>query len=249
MGPMANASTTADLAHRLREASSEELAQLVREHVGEIDVAAAQQALANPFATREVIEALLALPPLLTSYEVRRLLALHPRTPEPRALRLVAGLFWRDLVRAGADIRLRPLVRRAAERALTERLPGLAAGEKMAIARRCGPGVMQKLRHDPSPRVVAALLENPRLTEGVLLPLLADEQAAPAVLEMVAANRRWGVRYDVRRALGRNPRTPVEVALRVLPHLKKNDLRQVARDARLAIPVRRRAALLAGEGP
>ena len=40
-------------------------------------------------------------PALIKLREVRRLLAMHPRTPEARAITLVSGLFWRDLVRIG----------------------------------------------------------------------------------------------------------------------------------------------------
>ena len=61
----------------------------------------------------------------------------------------------------------------------------------------------------------------------------------------MASNARWSVRYPVRLALCRNPRTPPELALAHLAMLKKGDLHAVARDPRLTLPVRRRAELLA----
>jgi hypothetical protein len=94
--------------------------------------------------------------------------------------------------------------------------------------------------------VIAALLENPRLTEGLLMPLIHRDDARPDVLRVIAESPRWSSRYPLRVALARNPRTPVGTALRLLPALKKVDLRAVAASPRVASPVRRRAQLLAG---
>jgi hypothetical protein len=234
------------LARRLREAGPEELAALVAERGEAIDAGAARQALRNPYLTAEVVAALLARKELLTSRELRRDLAACPLTPRIEALRFVAGLFWRDLMEIGLDMRVPPAVRRAAERHLAARLPGLSVGEKVALARRAGGGVIALLRLDPTPRVIAALLDNPRLTEGALAPLVHAERAAPEVLRTIAEDRRWGVRYPIRVALSRNPRTPQATALSLLPQLKRPDLEAVAEHARLAPAVRRRAKTLLG---
>ncbi len=154
--------------------------------------------------------------------------ARHPRTPQIVALRFIPGLYWADLVRVGLDMRLHPMVRRAAETRLIDRLPALAVGEKMAIARSASPGVLAALRNDPTPRVIAALLENPRLAEGLLVPLLASESALPAVLAVIAGSPKWSVRYPIRLALCQNPRTPLDRALMLLPMLKRSDLESVA---------------------
>ena len=241
------AGITQGVGQRLREAGPEELAPLVDEWLGHLDPGAALLVLRNLHCTREVVRRLLGRPALLHSYEVRRELAMHRFTPEIDALRLVPGLFWRDLVAVGRDTRVRPMVRRAADQRLLERLSSLALGERVAIARRASPSVLAALRRDPNPRVLAAMLENPRLTEGLLMPLASSENAAPAVLEVLAADQRWGIRYPVRCAIARNPRTPVATALRILPLLKKVDLRAVASGRRLAEAVRRRARLLLGE--
>ncbi len=235
-----------ELKRRLRQAGGEELLRLVEERAGELDPEAVRHTLRNPHAGARVVERLLGERRLLTFYEVRRELAGHPRTPQVQALRLVGGLYWRDLVALSADSRLRPVVRRTAERRLAERLPGLAVGEKMAIARAGGAGVVSQLRHDPDPRVVGALLDNPRLTEGALLPLLTSDGARPEVLKVVARHRKWGLRHAVRVAVCRNRRTPSAVVLPLLPGLKRTDLEAVAADPRLDRSVRRRANLLLG---
>jgi hypothetical protein len=236
-----------DLERRLRDAGPEELLALVRERASELSPAAVEQALRNPYVTAEVVGELAAQERLLAFYEVRRDLARCRATPEVLALRLVGGLFWADLMAIGLDTRLHPRLRRAADQHLLARLPGLAVGEKISLARRAAPAILAHLRHDPTPRVIAALLDNPRLTEGSLAPLVHGEATPTPVLELIAGDRRWGARYPVRLALARNPATPLGAALRLLPALHKPDLRAVARDPRLSEPLRRRARLLLGE--
>ncbi len=238
-----------ELAKRLRTCDEQELEQLVRERGDELDPGAVRQALRNPFVNRRVIEALLAQPRLLAHHEVTRAIASHPRTPENRALNLVPALYWADLVKLGADTRLGPRLRRAADQRLVRRLPALALGERIAIARGAGVGVISRLRHDPHPAVIGALLENPRLTHALLAPLVNGDGARPEILALVAADRRWGQQRAVRSAIARNPRTPEATALGLMSSLGKADLREVAGDRRIAAGVRRRAETLLGRQP
>ena len=235
-----------ELIQRLAEADEGELLVLVREHAGELDGTAMRQLLRHPFLSSEAIQLLVDQREILASYEVRRELAAHPKTPEARAMQLVATLYWRDLAQLSSASRVRPVIRRAAERRLSERLPGLAVGEKVAIARRCGGSLLERIGQDPNPRVIQALLENPRLTEGLLLRMVSREGARPETLALVARDRRWGVRYRIRVPICRNPNTPVATTLAQLPALRKPDLKAVADDRRLARAVRQRANLLLG---
>jgi hypothetical protein len=236
-----------DLERRLREAGAEELLALARERGAEISPAGLRQALRNLYLDAEVVAVLASQERLLAYYEVRRDLVRCRCTPEALAMRLIPGLYWADLMAIGLDTRLHPRLRRAADQYLMGRLPGLSIGEKVSIARRGGPAILVHLRHDPTPRVVAALLDNPRLTEGTLAPVVHGERTPPQVLELIAADRRWGARYSLRLALARNAATPLGVALRLLAGLHKPDLRGLAADSRLAEPLRRRARLLLGD--
>lgn len=235
------------LAGRLREAGSEELLALVREHLARLDPPLVKAVLRNPYATAEVVDAIASQPRLLSFYEVRRDLAFNPRTPEILAQRLIPGLFWRDLSALGADTRLHPRLRRSADQVLATRLPELAVGEKVTMARRAGPGLLAQLRHDPSPRVIGAMLDNPRLTEDILAPVVHGATTPGPILALIAADRRWGVRHGLQVAICRNPGTPLATTLRLLPSLRKSELKAVTSDPRLAEAVRQRARLLLGE--
>ena len=83
-----------------------------------------------------------------------------------------------------------------------------------------------------------------------MVRLAASRRATPAVLEVIAADDRWLARYSVKVALANNPATPHSLVLNLLPHLMRQDLRELASGATHG-PVREQAvALLARrQGP
>lgn len=235
-----------DLRFELATVAGDRLIELVDVWASQFEPADVRAVLENPYCDEGIVRKLHAVPRLLALYEVRALLVRQRALPLAWAVQLVPGLYWRDLSALASETRVRPQIRRAAELRLAERLPALAVGERVNLARRASPRLIQLLGQDRNPRVCRALLENPRLTEGQVLPWVSSDSVSPAVLRVVARDRRWGSRYPIRVALCRNPRSPTEVVLPVLPLLKKPDLRAVASDRRIAAAVRRRAELLAG---
>jgi hypothetical protein len=99
-----------------------------------------------------------------------------------------------------------------------------AAGVRTALARSRDRHVLDRLVHDRDPRVIAALLDNPRLTERDVIRLAALRPTNPDVLQLLAGDPRWASRYRVRKALAFNPYTPSQVARLLLPTLLRQDL-------------------------
>lgn len=239
----------AELAARLRACGEQEMIELLESEIEDLDGEVVRLALRNPHASQRVIDLVLSERRLLSSREVQKALAKHPKTPETRALNLVPSLYWNDLVEMGGNTSIRPRVRLAADRRLIERMPRLGAGERASIARKAGPGVIGRLLEDPDLRVVEALLENPRLTETLLAPLVCSDTVRPEVLTRLAQDRKWGSRYSLRNGIARNPRTPANTTLGLLVYLKKSDLRDVFGDRRISAEVRQRAGVLLGIDP
>ena len=100
---------------------------------------------------------------------------------------------------------------------------------------------MRVLRHDPHVRVFEALLQNPRLTVGLLMPVARQASTPSEHLHRLADSARWGNRYDLKLQLCRNPQTPIHKALVLLPSLRTSDIAALARDSSLRSAVRRRA--------
>ncbi len=110
-------------------------------------------------------------------------------------------------------------VRTAAERYLRDRLPELELGERVTLARTATAGLVPGLIGDKNSRVVAALLNNPRLREVQVLQIAEDPRSTAEILRVLADSERWASRPAVRTAVIKNKRTPVHTALQALAAL------------------------------
>ena len=229
-------------------ASEAELVAALEKVGEELALDDARAVLRNPFASSRVMALLLAIEALRSSYRWRKDLVWSRLTPPAIAMSLVPGLYWRDLAQLAREVVVHPRLRRQADETLLQRLRKLALGERIALARIATPPLIAVLRNDPSERIFHALLENPRLNEGTLLAVAMNSGSGPQILRVLARDRRWGVRYEIRRALVRNPRTPLQEALGLVAGLKKVDLRAYARDPKVRSEIRQRCRLRLGEG-
>lgn len=160
---------------------------------------------------------------------VRLHLARHPRTPKRFALAAVRQLFLFDLVRLSLLPSAPADIRRLAEEVILTRIPHLAIGEKLPLARRGPSRVAGAVLAEGHQHAVKLALANPFLTESQVLKVLAKPGLAERVVVAIAHHPKWSRQYNVRIALVRHPHTPASVVLALLPQLTLGDLKQVAR--------------------
>jgi hypothetical protein len=169
---------------------------------------------------------------------VRAAVVLHPNTPRPLALSLLDQLRWADLHRVAITPGVRAPLALAAERRLLLRLPEMAQGEKIALARCATPGVIQALRATTSPLVVRALLQNPRFDRDDALSLAVRADTPAATLTVLAESPRFEGREDLSHAITVHPAAPAQTALRLLSRLSLRILERIAADPKAAPLVR-----------
>ena len=226
------------LAH-VRAASGEELKSLVHEAEEEILLAL----LENPHVEEPHVRMLLARLDLsanvltaiagkgkwAASEGVRMGLARHPRTPRRIALAAIRQLYLFDLVRLSLLPSAPGDIRRVAEEMILTRVPHLAVGEKLTLARRGPARVAGALLAEGHPQAVKLALQNSFLTESQVLKVLANQGVPARVVAAIAQHSKWSCRYNVRMALVRNPRTPAPAVLAFLPDLTLRDLADISK--------------------
>jgi hypothetical protein len=101
--------------------------------------------------------------------------------------------------------------------------------------------------HDPSPRVIRALLENRRLAEEDVLIIVKRKNLPSDILVMVFKDKRWSESYPVRLALARNPRSPLSVSLTIARYLRFFDLEEITRSHFIPLVFRHKVEMIINE--
>lgn len=120
----------------------------------------------------------------------------------------------------------------------------LAAPLRVRLARGASRTLRSILLRDPNPQVAVTVLHRSAVTEAEVEQAAANRYIVDEVLTEISRRREWVARYQVAQNLCRNPRTPVGVAVRLLPRLSVRDLSLLRRDRNVADAVRQQAARL-----
>ena len=175
---------------------------------------------------------------LFHSYPVIRVLAFHPNAPRKIALRLLRELHLMDVMKLSQAAGVAPELQRNAEEHLIARLPHVALGQKIALARQATARVLAALILEGNAQVVEPAVENPRLTEAQVLKLLTREKLPLAVVPALCRSRRWTSVPNVALALLRYSHTPPDAAVKLLPHVSTAELRALAQTKTLSPTMR-----------
>ena len=97
------------------------------------------------------------------------------------------------------------------------------------------------LIRDPNRLVAMGVLGSPKITEAEIESFSAMKNVSDQVLREIGNHREWTKRYSVINNLVRNPRTPIGLALGLVPRLGPRDVKGVAMDRNVPEPVRKQA--------
>jgi hypothetical protein len=101
--------------------------------------------------------------------------------------------------------------------------------ERIKLALSCGREMRLKLLRDPNKQLHAFVLKNPRITLEEVHYAARQSALAPDALKMIAEHPEWSQNQAVATAVVRNPKTPLPLALRLLPRLPTTEIRSMAR--------------------
>ena len=126
-------------------------------------------------------------------------------------------------------------------------------GRRVSQARSGAPDTLARLVLDDEPRVLEALLANPRTTITHVLRLATRRPSPVGAMPHLLAHSQWSANYSVQRSIARNETIAPRAVLAMTLLLNPTDLAAVAED-RKALPAQRRIARFrqltaAGAGP
>ncbi len=174
----------------------------------------------------------------VSSYRIRRALAMHPHAPRLAAQRALRDLHLMDLVRLSLLPSAATELRRLAEERILTQLLHLPLGQRIMLARRGPARVAAGLIQQGPEQVVRIALDNPFLTEAQLLKTLSRDSLPAGTLSCVARHGKWPQSAQVRMALLRHSHLSAKYVPQLAADLPRCDLEELLALARLSESVR-----------
>jgi hypothetical protein len=114
-------------------------------------------------------------------------------------------------------------------RNLATEIAMMAVGERLKLALKGNRDARQILIRDSSRIVQRFVLQNPRISDEEIVTLVKNRSIDRELLEQICRRKEWLANYQVKLALATNPKTPLPLALRLVPSLLPRDLRILAK--------------------
>ena len=105
----------------------------------------------------------------------------------------------------------------------------LTLPEKLRLAASGDREVRFALLRDPNKQLHAMVLKNPRIGLDEVLWAAKLNSISPDALKLIAEHPEWSRNASIAAAVVRNPKTPVPVALKLVPRLQLADVRMLAK--------------------
>ena len=111
---------------------------------------------------------------------------------------------------------------------LLQRLGSMNVVQRIQLAVKGGREERMLLIRDPNKIVQRAVLQSPRLTDLEVENFSAMANVSQEVLRNIAKNRAFMKSYVVVKNLAKNPKSPIDITLHLLPRLIPADLKQLS---------------------
>ncbi|MCP4679283.1 MAG: hypothetical protein GY854_28105 [Deltaproteobacteria bacterium] len=86
------------------------------------------------------------------------------------------------------------------------------------------------LIRDSNKLVIMACIKSPGVRDSEAVQFSKYRSLPEEAMRFIGSNRDWTKHYQIKMNLVQNPRTPMDLAMRFLPHLRANDIRGLERD-------------------
>ncbi len=120
---------------------------------------------------------------------------------------------------------------------LQTKIQNLATGERLKLAMKGNREARVILLRDSSLMIRRYVMTNPRIGEEEVLAVARNRQADRELLEMIWRNEEWLANYQIKLALVKHPKTPVQVSMKHVSSLMMRDLRMMAKSKNIPTAV------------
>ena len=123
------------------------------------------------------------------------------------------------------------------EQSLIKQIASMTVGQKTKLALSGGKDARVLLSRERSETIRLLLLKNPRITEAEVAQISASKESTKEMLSQIGTNREWIRHYQIKHALVCNPKTPINLAIKLLEQLKERDIRLIGKSKNVSTAV------------
>lgn len=172
------------------------------------------------------------------SYKLKVSLCKNPKTPQKFTLSLLKFIRIFDLGDMTKDQAIPITVRQKIEYFLSEKIPSLPSGSRLALLKRSSSVIVLALMERGDKKVASACLDSPVLTESHICRVINKPSSRPHLIRMIAEHQKWSLRYSIKYALIRNFHTPLVTVKAFIETMKTADLKELYADRSLPLSTR-----------
>ena len=115
---------------------------------------------------------------------------------------------------------------------------------RVKIARKASRQIRAFLIRDPNSQVAVTVITANSLPDTEVEAIANNRSVCEEVLAEIPKKREWIKKYSIQKALAKNPKTPLPIAMKMVPRLSMKDLRDLSKDKNTSEGVRQMARRL-----
>jgi hypothetical protein len=112
---------------------------------------------------------------------------------------------------------------------LYARIGDMKTGQKIRMAQTGGVAERGLLVRDPDRRVALAAIMNPNVQDNEVTRVAASRNVSEDVLRCIGNDSKWTKSHQVKVNLVANPRCPLNLSAKLIPHLRDHELKAMAK--------------------
>ncbi|MFQ5901186.1 MAG: hypothetical protein ACE5IH_06485 [Thermodesulfobacteriota bacterium] len=117
---------------------------------------------------------------------------------------------------------------------ISKRIMIMGVSEKIKLAFLGNREARNILIKDSNKLVTTAVLNSPKITEAEVAKVTQSRSVDKDLLKIIAYKKEWLQNYQIRLGLVNNPKTPIQIALKLLSRLNDRDLKAIARNKNIS---------------
>lgn len=110
-----------------------------------------------------------------------------------------------------------------------ELIKTLSVGQKIKLALTGGKEARDALIKDSNKLVSGGVIKNPQISDNEIIKVASTNGTSEEILRTIARNRQFMANYTIKHAIISNPKTPMEVSMRLMPTLNKKDKEKLSK--------------------